>query len=220
MRDSRLPLLGLLAALIAVGALALYLKVHSTDDNQVAMRLVRETPVGMVEKTAKSSGTDVAVESHASQAEEKPAKTEPLVSKKEQKKSPVIQPVDALARQGTGGGGGGSKKPPIEDPTARVALSLVGVDSDAEDYWLGAINDPTLPAEERKDLIEDLNEDGLSDPKHPGPQDLPIIQSRLAIIQQEMPNAMDKVNYDAFVEAYKDLQNLGNLAMGGGEPVK
>jgi len=32
--------------------------------------------------------------------------------------------------------------------------------------------------------------------------------------------AMDKVNADAFEEAYKDLLNLANVAMGGGEPVR
>ena len=34
------------------------------------------------------------------------------------------------------------------------------------------------------------------------------------------PYAMDQVNLDAFQEAYKDLINLANLAMGGGEPVR
>ena len=49
-------------------------------------------------------------------------------------------------------------KDPIQDPDARDALSLVGIDPEAEAYWISAINDPTLPPEERKDLIEDLNE--------------------------------------------------------------
>ena len=78
----------------------------------------------------------------------------------------------------------------------------------AEQYWAAAINDPNLPANERKDLIEDLNEDGLSDPKHPGPQDLPLIANRLRLIEELAPSAMDAVNADAFAEAYKDLQNL------------
>ena len=99
------------------------------------------------------------------------------------------------------------KDPPL-DPGARAALSLVGADSDAEDYWVGAINDPTLPAEERKDLIEDLNEDGLSNPDNPGMNDLPLIVSRLQLIEELMPFAMDKVNHDAFREAYKDLSKM------------
>jgi hypothetical protein len=99
-------------------------------------------------------------------------------------------------------------KPPIQDPDARAALSLVGADPQAEQYWLAAINDPNLPADERKDLIEDLNEDGLSNPKRPSPQDLPLIANRLRLIEELAPLAMDQINADAFAEAYKDLQNL------------
>ena len=32
--------------------------------------------------------------------------------------------------------------------------------------------------------------------------------------------AMDRVNADAFQEAYKDLVNLANVALGGGRPVR
>jgi len=103
---------------------------------------------------------------------------------------------------------------------AREALAFVGADPMAEAYWYAAINDPGLPPKERQDLIEDLNEDGLSDPKNPGPEDLPLILSRLRLIEQAGPDAMDQVNAAAFQEAYKDLVNLANLAAGGGEPVR
>ena len=63
-------------------------------------------------------------------------------------------------------------------------------------------------ANERKDLIEDLNEDGLSDPRRPGPEDLPLILSRMMLIEEAAPYAMDQVNADAFQEAYKDLMNM------------
>jgi hypothetical protein len=106
------------------------------------------------------------------------------------------------------------------DPLARAALALVGADEWAAIYWYQAINDPNLPANERQDLIEDLNEDGLSDPKHPNVEDLPLIVSRLLIIEEVGPYAMDEVNADAFLEAYKDLMNLANVALGGGEPVR
>jgi hypothetical protein len=99
---------------------------------------------------------------------------------------------------------------PLEDPMARLALHFVGEDPAAETYWMEAINDPRLPAEERKDLIEDLNEDGLSDPRHPGPQDWPLILSRLQLIEEVAPQAMDRVNWDAFMEAYRDLVNLAD----------
>ena len=106
-------------------------------------------------------------------------------------------------------------KAPIQDPEAREALSLVGADPDAEAYWWGAINDPTLPATERQDLIEDLNEDGLSDPKHPAPEDMPLIANRIQLLEEMAPYAMDQVNAAAFQEAHKDLVNLLN-----GVPVK
>jgi len=94
------------------------------------------------------------------------------------------------------------------DPQARMALSGVGSDHTAELRWVAAINDPQTPAKERKDLIEDLNEDGLSDPAHPAPRDLPVIENRLQLIEQLLPTAMDPVNADAFREARKDLLKM------------
>src|SRR5215471_20256179 len=38
---------------------------------------------------------------------------------------------------------------PLHDPIARVALSMVGEDPDAEEYWFEAINDLSLPAHEQ-----------------------------------------------------------------------
>lgn len=111
-------------------------------------------------------------------------------------------------------------KEPLQDPLAREALALVGSNPSAEEYWYEAINDPSLSAHERQDLIEDLNEDGLSDPKHPVAEDLPMILRRLQLIEASFPYSMDQVNADAFLEAYKDLVNLANLTLGGGEPVR
>lgn len=98
----------------------------------------------------------------------------------------------------------------VQDPMARLALSFVGVDPDATEYWLAAINDPELPPEERKDLIEDLNEDGFPDPQHSSPADGPLIACRLQLIESAAPYAMDKLNADAFAEAYKDLVGMLN----------
>ena len=97
---------------------------------------------------------------------------------------------------------------------------MVGVNPEAEQYWIEAINNPDLPANERQDLIEDLNEDGLSDPKHPTTEDLPVILKRLKLIEELAPQAMDKVNADAFKEARKDLENLVSVAVGTGKPVQ
>ncbi len=99
-------------------------------------------------------------------------------------------------------------KAPILDPVARRALSLVGADAEAEAYWLSTINDPETPAEMRKDLIEDLTVYGLSDPKNPTPEDIPLIWSRIELIEEIAPGAMDEVNAAAFAQAYKDLMNL------------
>jgi hypothetical protein len=93
-------------------------------------------------------------------------------------------------------------------PVAREALALVGEDPDAEAVWLKAINDPSLTANERQDLIEDLNEDGFADPHHVTLDDLPLILSRIQLIEEVGPKAMDEVNADAFSEAYKDLTNM------------
>jgi hypothetical protein len=103
--------------------------------------------------------------------------------------------------------------PRLSDPVAkealgRFALSFVGADPSAEDVWYWTINDPNLPDESRKNLIEDLNEDGLSDPKNPGPQDLPLIANRLRLIAELEPYAMDQINQDAFHEAFKDLAKM------------
>jgi hypothetical protein len=105
-------------------------------------------------------------------------------------------------------------KPPLQDPDARAALSLVGVNADAEAYWLSAISDPSLPQQEREDLMEDLNEDGFADPKHPSADEIPLIINRIALIEQIAPGA-DPFVQEHLGEAYKDLNNM--LA---GNPVK
>ncbi len=82
------------------------------------------------------------------------------------------------------------------------------MDPSANDYWIQVINDPSIPPEERKDLIEDLNETGFPDPHRPSPDDLPLIMSRMHLIEVIAPFAMDQVNADAFQEAYKDLLSM------------
>ena len=96
----------------------------------------------------------------------------------------------------------------ILDPVARVSLTLVGVDSGATEYWASAINNPNLSARERTNLIEDLNEDGLSDPKNPSEQDRQVILNRIQLIEQLVPRTIDDVNAAAFAEAHKDLVKM------------
>lgn len=97
---------------------------------------------------------------------------------------------------------------PNQYPMARFALRYVGVDRDAEDYWYAAINDGTLSADERSNLIEDLNEEGFQDPDNLTADDLPLIERRIQIIELLGPDAMDDVNAAAFAEAYKDLVDM------------
>jgi hypothetical protein len=104
----------------------------------------------------------------------------------------------------------------VRDPMARKALASVGFDEEAEAYWFAAIQDTSLPKSERQDLIDDLNEQGLPDPKHPTLDDLPLILSRIAILEDmaaSVPKDLD------WVESYNDLLNLADLATGGGKPV-
>ena len=99
---------------------------------------------------------------------------------------------------------------PISTQEAREALRLVGVNPQAEAAWARAINDLDRPAQERKDLIEDLNEEGFPDPKRITADDLPLIRSRLALIEEMAPDAIDRVNADAFADAYRELLSLYN----------
>lgn len=101
-----------------------------------------------------------------------------------------------------------SKYKNARNPAARQALAGVGKDVESEKIWLEAINDPTLPANERQDLIEDLNEDGISNPAQPTDRDLTLIKSRIALIANLLSDAMDETNAAAFKEAQKDLLNM------------
>ena len=116
-------------------------------------------------------------------------------------------------------GQGKKPKEPLRDLIAREAMSLVGVDPDAEAYWLGAIYDSSLPDQEREDLIEDLNEEGLSDPKHPSPEDLPVILNRIEMIE-EIAFTADDFMLSHLLEVYKDLVNLAKITQGVGRPVR
>jgi hypothetical protein len=94
------------------------------------------------------------------------------------------------------------------EPLARLALEFVGKNESAEELYRAAINDPALSAGARKNLIEDLNQTGFADPKHPTLADLPLVQKRLALIEQLAPLAGDRTNAAALVEARKDLLNM------------
>jgi hypothetical protein len=107
-----------------------------------------------------------------------------------------------------------------KEPLARVALAYAGLNPQADQLYQTAINDPNLPADHRRNLIEDLNEAGFADAKHLTQADLPLIQKRIGIIEQLAPNAIDQVNAKAFKEAYKDLVNMQNSLLPKPAPAK
>ena len=93
---------------------------------------------------------------------------------------------------------------------ARNALFMIGYAPEADAVYIELINDPSVSANDRHNLIEDLNEEGFADPDNPTLDDLPMIEYRIALIDDEAPYAMDKTNADAFHEARKDLVNMVN----------
>lgn len=106
-------------------------------------------------------------------------------------------------------------EPVYEDPKskakrARAALAWIGRDPAADADYIQLINDPSVSANDRHNLIEDLNEDGFPDPHNPTLDDLPMIKYRIDLIDDQAPYAMDKTNADAFAEARKDLVNMEN----------
>ena len=99
--------------------------------------------------------------------------------------------------------------PVVKEQRGRAALALIGHNPEADEVWIQTINDPSLSANARKNLIEDLNEDGLSY-RNLTRDDLPVIKYRIQLVEELRPYAMDKVNADAFDEAHKDLVNMAN----------
>jgi hypothetical protein len=91
---------------------------------------------------------------------------------------------------------------------ARESLKFVGVEKDATAFWAQTVDDPGQPAEVRRNLIEDLNEDGFADPKHITAEDLPLIEMRLQLIARMSNSPIDDVNAAALAEAEKDLTNM------------
>jgi hypothetical protein len=59
-------------------------------------------------------------------------------------------------------------------------------------------------------LIEDLNENGFSDGngRRATAADLPLIESRILLLEEHSNSPMDEANAAAFAEAYKDLVEM------------
>jgi hypothetical protein len=172
------------------------------------------------EPAAKS---EVRAENHPASAT--PAATMPPASKPVMEVPPAPEPPAAMVHTDaapavattkaakTNGPAAKAGKQPLQDPLARDALGMVGADPEAEEYWMEAIFDRSLPDQEREDLMEDLNEVGLSDPKNPSPEDLQLIAARIPIIEavaQDAAGRGDTFMIEHLGEAYKDLIGMLN----------
>jgi hypothetical protein len=98
------------------------------------------------------------------------------------------------------------------EPLVRAALAWVGVDDHAEQFFAAAIADPNLSPGARKNLVEDLNQDGFEHPNQHTVPDLEIIERRLMLIDRLAPATKDPVLTAAFAEAKKDLVAMRDKA--------
>ena len=94
-----------------------------------------------------------------------------------------------------------------KEPLARLALSFAGDNPQADALWKTAIHDQTIPEDARRELVEDLNQDGLTE-KNPTESDYRKMRARLELIEKNRPNAESKKMLDAFDEAKKDLLDM------------
>jgi hypothetical protein len=101
--------------------------------------------------------------------------------------------------------------PDSKEALGRVALAYVGANEQAIQLYHSAINDPSLSPDQRRNLIEDLNQDGLSNRRNPTPDDLKIIANRYELAQAYLQQPYvqnDPVATAAFQEALKDLTQM------------
>jgi hypothetical protein len=99
--------------------------------------------------------------------------------------------------------------PSKREPLVRYALTYAGEDPSATEFWHNAVNDQTFPFSQRRELIEDLNQDGLQNEDNPTPRDALLIAARLELIEKYYSETQDPVIRDAWREAGKDLKHMG-----------
>ncbi len=98
-----------------------------------------------------------------------------------------------------------------KEPLARLALTYVGTSEEAARLFHTSVLDQALKRDDRRNLIEDLNTDGLSSKKSPTAADLAIIAKRYAMTQAYLKEDYvqnDRLLNEAFREADKDLRNM------------
>ncbi len=166
--------------------------------------------------------TQAPKEPETQNVQEQPAVEEVAVEPQPPAPEPVSPPqadgkaetvVQAEAPAAPSGQDSRPEDPAVKEQRGRAALAMIGHSPEADQVWIQTINDPTLPASARSNLIEDLNEDGLSY-RNLTSADLPVIKYRIDLVEGLRPYAMDKTNADAFDEARKDLVNMANRLTG------
>jgi hypothetical protein len=98
-----------------------------------------------------------------------------------------------------------------KEPLARVALAFVGVNPQAEQMFLQAIRDPALTPDHVRQLVEDLNQDGISNGKNPTAQDLKLIEYRHALTEHHLTQPYVRESrplLNGFLEANRDLAKM------------
>lgn len=95
-----------------------------------------------------------------------------------------------------------------KEPLARLALNFAGADEQADALYKSAIKDPNLSPDSRRELIEDLNQDGYDNLRNFSARDVQLIRNRLALIEKSRNATDPKIITDAFNEAEKDLRNM------------
>lgn len=64
--------------------------------------------------------------------------------------------------------------------------------------------------------MDDLNEEGFADPKHPTIDDLPLLIARMQLLEEAALWLGDQYEWE---EPYRDLQQMARVAAGSGETV-
>ncbi len=101
--------------------------------------------------------------------------------------------------------------PEGKESLARVALAYVGTSGPALQLFHKAVLDQSLLPDQKRNLIEDLNEDGLVNRKALTPADLEVVANRYAITQEYLRQdyvSQNQALNAAFLEADKDLRKM------------
>lgn len=110
------------------------------------------------------------------------------ISKPKTPVQPVEQPTETQTT---------SPNPVQQAALARESLTMVGVSAEANEYWFAAVNNPEVPTIQRQVLIAALSEVGFEDPNNPTEEELPLIMSRITLLQRLAQNPLDQASATA-----------------------